>query len=98
MRDKKIELMAITNGIRFKHMTSYRAMLVHMRNDKISANEIAIKINEMSKDIKVNGSTVENWFTRGTQPKDEIIEILETWLQAKLFAKVIEMRNPELKK
>ena len=96
MIDKKIKEIAILNGIGFKYMTNYRAMLVHLRNNKHSAKQIAFMINDVSCEIKVNGSTVENWFSRGTQPKDEIIEILENWLHDKILDDVQKTRNPKL--
>jgi len=98
MKDVKIKEIAIINGIGFKYMTNYRAMLVHLRNEKFTAQEIANKLNGISKDIKVSSLIVDTWFNRGTQPKDEIIEILEELLSQKIFESVKKARNPEYSK
>jgi len=96
MKDKKLELKAIILGIRFDYMTNYRAELIHLKNENLSYKEIAMRINAVSCNNETNEAVVQTWFTRGTQPKDEFIEILENWLQTRVFTKVSELRRPEI--
>jgi len=58
-------------GIKFINMTVYKAELIYLRRDGIKYNDIALLLN-------VNASTVSNWFNKQSQPKEIVIEKLET--------------------
>ena len=58
-------------GIKFNKMTIYRAELLNLKNDGLKLKQIAELLGE-------SGVTnLQNWYTKGYQPKDHIIEKLE---------------------
>ena len=57
-------------GIKFIHITIYRAELIYLRKDGIKYKDIALLLD-------VNASIVPNWFNKQSQPKEIIIDKLE---------------------
>jgi DNA-binding transcriptional regulator YiaG len=79
---------AILNGIKVKKMTIYRAELIYLRNEGLTAKEISSLLNTKS-------STVENWYNKGSQPKDEIIEKLEEMFLQREINLIKKFRSPK---
>ncbi len=85
---KKSRNIGIINGVATKKMTIYRAELIYLRNEGMTAKEIASLLN--TKD-----STVENWYNKGSQPKDEIIERLEEMFLEREINLIKKFRTPK---
>ena len=60
-------------GINIHPIVIYQAELIYLRNDGKTAKEIALLLGTKS-------STVVNWYTKGSQPKEYIIDKLEDML------------------
>jgi len=96
MRNKLIlKDMAIVLGIGFKNMTIYRAELIHLRSDGKTDKEIADLISKRS-EIEITQDAVNKWYTRESQPKACVIELLEEWYFKRERNVIERMRNPLL--
>lgn len=80
---------AVINGINAKIMTIYRAELIYLKNEGMTSNDIASLLNTKT-------TTVENWFSKGSQPKDTIIEKLEQMFLNREINLIKKFRKPTL--
>lgn len=75
------------NSIKFDYITIYRVELIYMRNEGMKDKEIGEICNEKEK-------TVNKWFTAGTQPKANVIELLEKRYFKREKLLIDKLRNP----
>jgi len=85
---KKSKNIGILNGITTKTITIYRAELIHLRNEGMTSKKIASLLN-----TKI--TTVDNWFNKGSQPKDVIIKKLEQMFLERELKLLKKLRNPK---
>lgn len=88
MNYDKITKIANMLGIKVENMTIYKAELIHMRNDGMTAK----KIGEI---LETNENMVQNWFDRGSQPKTKFIAILEERYFKRENQIITALRNPK---
>lgn len=74
-------------GIKVDNMTIYKAELIHMRNDNLTAEKIA-------KELNTSASMVQNWYDKGSQPKAKFICMLEKRFFERENGIVKKLRNP----
>lgn len=76
--------LAVVNGVKFKVITQYASELIFLKSEGFTYRDIAEKISDAT-ELSVSSLVVSTWFSRGSQPKDWVMCILEDMHRTRLY-------------